>query len=367
MFTQAFKLRLRQYASLYLAWVAVFFVLTGGLHDSLQWYASWMQWDAHWYKQIALEGSVAQAFKALAFPPGYPWLVQSLSILTRADFLLVAMIVGIVTYFVAIVLFVELMCRIFNLTTYAMLFLLCLSSPTGYLVFSAYSEPLFMCMMWGLLFLALVYPHHPHSKMAQCVLLLCLPWVRIVGYAFGAWLLLKRWSALLVMASAALWLAYNDALTGNAFQFVESQHMFFSTGGTMMIDGFWHSVQGLVHFPFDGAHDRWIEYLQMQFLPLMYLGLLTLTSVWFWYQKQPLLAISIGAVLFISHYAPFWRSVVRHDMVILSCVFVPLLYYAERSKNYKIHFGVLLGAMGLGHFILQIAFGILFRHGYWAF
>ncbi len=363
----SFRPRLAKYAALYVVWMLVFFTLTGGFFDP-NWLRSWIQWDAYWYIQIAehwYSPYIQQGFKVFAFPPGYSLLIEAVAWLSPLDFNTTAIVINIVTYFVALVLAVELLSTLLGLTSQVLFFIVTLTAPTSYVIFSVYTDALFMCVLWGILWLAILHPENKKSQLTQIVLLFCLPWIRITGYALLAWLPLGRLIASVALVAAAGWLYLNYYITGNMLFFIEAQKMFFS-GGTM-IDGLRYTLNAFIHLPQHSARSEWIDYLQMAFLPVVYLVFLIAAAAWFLYKKQTLLAVSMLSLLAISHYAPFWRSVVRYDMVLLPCLFAPLFFIAAKRKGGVSSIGVLLGALAMGQFILQIAFAVQFRGGGWGF
>ena len=73
-----------------------------------------------------------------------------------------------------------------------------LSAPAAYFVFTSYSDIVFMLLLWVLLWLALSPSRlRGHGNLiAQSLILLVLPWIRLTGYALASWLLDRKISSL---------------------------------------------------------------------------------------------------------------------------------------------------------------------------
>jgi hypothetical protein len=352
------------YLSIYLAWLILLFISTGGLNDFSAWLTSWSKWDAQWYQQIWQQGYPQDDPRTLVFPPGYPILVGVLSNPLRLDFAKTALIVNVFSFFISCVLAAELLGPLISVPALA-IFCLTLTSPMAYFVFASYSDSVFNLIFWGVLTLAIRKPSSLKSRCLEVVLLFSAPWIRLTGYAFASWLLLRKWSALVVFVSLAGWLSLNFLITGHAFYFLDSQQLFIMRSGHFL-DGLGVAVQGLF-FPshISGLVVGSTDYFQFYFLPVLYLIGLTTTSLWLLYRKQWLMGISILAILFISHNQSFWRSAVRYDWPLL-----PFLYTGVLRLSFfrsAVFAGILLATLALLNLFMQIYFANLFKAGFWAF
>lgn len=359
--------RLWKYAAIYAVWAGILFTLTGGFADSARWLASWMQWDTKWYSQIATIGYKPE-IKALAFPPGYPLFIRTLTDITGSGYNMLGLVTSMVFFFTANVLAVELLSSLFLLTQRMAFFTLALTTPTGYLAFCFYSDPLFMLMIWTLLYLAIKHPDSMKARIIEASLLLVLPWIRIAGYALLSWAVLRRWTAFALLFAMAGWTYLNANITGDAFFFIKAQRLYMMPEG-WALDGLIYSFTGLFHFPVWGTWQPWLDYLQIMLLPMFYLITLAAVGIWFIYKNQPLIGITLLSILAISHYAPFWRSVVRYDMPMMLCLYVPLFYMLTKpnARLSPVSTGIILGAFGMIQLVLQVLFANNFRMGGWAF
>ena len=362
--TRALRGRLVCYSSIYLVWIVLIFYATGGAHGQFSsWLAGWHQWDARWYEQIWREGYPQADPRTLVFPPGYPLMVGSLSKLFSASFLATAVVLNLAAFFLSGVLISEWLARKFGVSAH-LLFVFALSAPTAYFAFTAYSDSLFMLLLWVLLWLALAAPKPRGSRAAaaQCFLLFVLPWMRLTGYALASWLFARRVVALAVLGSLALWLGFNHVIAGNAFYFLRAQELFGMPRGSFF-QGF---ADGLFHLASDWGHPMiWLEF---GFLPLFYLGTLTAAGVWLAKRREGLLALTVFSILLLSYNQGFWRSVVRYDLPLTPVLCLPLLVNAaSRHRIVRYLSGAAFYALTVGQFSLQIYFARAFHAGAWAF
>jgi hypothetical protein len=311
----ASRVRFGFYLSVYLLWILLIFYATGGIHAAGQsWLAGWQQWDAHWYEQIWREGYPATDPRTLVFPPGYPVIVGIISKLFHASFLATAVVLNLAAFFCTAVLVSEWLSRKFVVSSFS-LFVFVLSAPAAYFAFTAYSDVIFMLLLWVLLWIALTTPDTRGGRalIAQSVLLLVLPWIRLTGYALASWLFARRVVALAVLASLALWLEFG-------------------------------------------------------FMPLFYLCALAAAAVWLAKRREGLLALSVLSILLVSYNQGFWRSVVRYDLPVVPVLCLPLLVTAKSETGMMSYISrAAFFALIFGQFTLQIYFARVFHTGGWAF
>jgi hypothetical protein len=360
----ASRARFGFYLSVYLLWILLIFYSTGGTHASGQsWLAGWQRWDAHWYEQIWREGYPAADPRTLVFPPGYPVIVGIISELFRASFLATAIVLNLAAFFCTAVLVSEWLSRKFAVSS-PLLFVFVLSAPAAYFAFTAYSDVVFMLLLWVLLWLALAerVPGGYKSVIAQSLLLFVLPWIRLTGYALASWLLARRIVALAVLASLALWLGFNRMIAGSAFYFLRAQRLFAMPQGNF----FQGLADSLIHVGSDWS--RGTSWLEFGFLPLFYLCALAAAAVWLAKRREGLLALSVVSILLFSYNQGFWRSVVRYDLPLVPVLCLPLLVTAKSWTGVASYVSrAAFYALVLGQFSLQIYFARLFHAGGWAF
>lgn len=366
-----FTQRVWRYAGLYIAWIVLLLYLGGAFHGLASWVESMHRWDALWYQDIAQRGyNEAKNYKTLAFPPVYPLLVGALSRALGIGFDWAAIAINLICYFVAVVLAVELFEKLFALGAPYLLFGLLLTSPTAYFAFSAYSDMLFMCMLWGLMYLLHLHARGKASLCVQAVLLLTLPWVRIAGYAMMVLLLFKKPQVIFVQAAFVGWLWLNYSLTGNMWHFIDIQTSFLLSESLSPWQGAWMAISWAFYIPETARwNPDWIMVILCSFLPVLYFCAITAASIWLWKKDQKMLAAVMMSLLMISHYAVFWRSVVRYDMQMMPCLFVPLLYtvrYSE-SKRAIMWCSMAIGGLATAQLIMQILFTWQFKQSLWAF
>ncbi len=359
-------MRFAVYGSIYLLWTLLVFYATrraGGQGES--WLSGWQHWDARWYEQIWREGYPKADPRTLVFPPGYPFAVGVLSRLFSRSFLATAVTLNLAAFFASAVLISEWFSRKFVISGY-LLFLFVLSAPAAYFAFTAYSDVLFMLLLWVLLWLALraEAPRGHSSAIAQSCLLFVLPWIRLTGYALASWLFARRVAALSVLVSLALWLGLNRVIAGNAFYFVRAQELFAMPQGNF----FEGLADSLVHLGSDWGARHVMIWLEFGFLPLFYLGALAAAAIWLAKMREGLLALTVLSILALSYNQGIWRSVVRYDLPLAPVLCLPLLVMAEGEPRMAAYFArAAFYALILGQFSLQIYFARIFHAGGWAF
>ena len=361
--TAAFNKRLLLYAALYAGWLSLLFVATGGL-DAEHWWMSWIRWDSEQYQEIWARGYAPPDLRLLTHPPGYSLLIGMLSTLTPFGFYMMARLVNIAAYFVSMVVAAELIARLKLTDKPLFLFLLALTFPPGYFVLSGYSDAVYNLLFWATLFIAIVYPEGRRAGIAEFFLLLAGPWVRLTGYAFAAWVLLRRWTAAAVFISLVGWLALNKHITDDAKYFISAQQQYNMPKGNF-IDGARNAYWGIRYF--NGGN--WQELIHYNLLPVVYLVALFASALWFCWKRQPLIGLVMLAVLFLSHNEAVWRAVVRYDWPMAVCMFVPPLYstlHKTPSNPSRRLTYLLLVVAGLLQLALQVHFANVFRQGGYA-
>ncbi len=354
------KRRLFFYLLTYVGWLTALALATGIMDEGFAaWADAWIKWDAHWYARIWQEGYPKADPRTLVFPPGYPALIGSISTLTGLSFHAAALAVNVLAYFAFAVLAAELMAFLWRVPGIAV-FVFSLSAPAAYFVFAAYSDTVFALWMWLLLCVALGFPRSTRAAyLTEAALLLCAPWLRLTGYALAAWLVLKRWTALAVLLSLAGWLALNFVLGGEPLYFLHAQKLFLMPEGNIL-DGVKHTFAGLMNPP----GTDWMSYLQFHLLPALYFAAFIAIGVWACLKKQPLIGVTVLAILVFSHNQSFWRSAVRYDLPLFPVLCVPLLMIRGRGR--LIAHGV-FAAIVLAQLVLQMRFAAIFKAGGWAF
>jgi hypothetical protein len=372
-------LRFVAYLSIFLLWVLLIFFATRGVRGQ-GWLAGWQQWDAHWYEQIWREGYPAADPRTLVFPPGYPLAIGVLSKLFSLSFFTTAVILNLAAFGGTAVLISEWLSQKFLVSPY-LLFVFVISAPAAYFAFTAYSDILFMLLLWVLLWLVALASgvradggyggdrgdrRHRGYKLAiaECCLLFVLPWIRLTGYALASWLLAKRMAALAVLGSLALWLAFNRAIAGSAFYFLHAQELFAMPRGNF----FQGLADSLTHVASDLSAGRFLSWVEFGFLPLFYLVVLTATTIWLAKKREGLLVLSALSILVLSYNQGFWRSVVRYDLPLTPLLCLPLLVTAKSASLTVSYMSqAAFYALILGQFSLQIYFARIFHAGGWAF
>jgi hypothetical protein len=356
---------LRNYIVIYVLWVAALWILTGGLADPSDWLHSWNSWDALWYEKIWNNGYSLAEPMALAFPPAYSLLVGSLSKISSLNFHITSMILNTFAYFMAAVLAAEVLARQFSIPRWV-IFIFTLSSPTSYFIFTSYSDSIFALLLWTTIFAALFYPNSTRARIAEAGLLFTMPWFRLTGYALASWLVLKRWTALVVFLSLAGWFCFNWTLTNQVGQFLNVQKMFSMPEGGVFA-GLEYTLQYLLPIQFPSTSKEFDSWLQFHLLPIVYLVALAATGIWLAYRRQWLLAVTLGSILFMSHNQGFWRSVIRYNLPLMPMLGVALWFLGLRIGRHKVYRSIILTVVIVAQFLLQVYFAELFRNGYWAF
>ncbi len=366
-----FKRRLSIYLALYLAWLLFLFWQTGGFAHPDMWLRQWVErWDAKWYEQIWRIGYPKEDPRTLVFPPGYPTVVGIVSYLANIHFFTAGLIINSFSFGIACVLATECLAQRLRIKSRVLLFAFMLSSPTAYLVFPAYSDPLFTAILWAALYVALLKPFGRYNSLVEMLLLLVMPWVRLTAYGLVSWLLLGRRSALALLCSLAVWMLMNVKIAGHAMYFKEAQHLYNLPRGN-----FFNGFLGAYYWSLDifkkslDSFDLAVGYLQFGFLPLMYFFLLCLVGGWFALKKEWLISITVLSIVAISHNRAFWLSEMRYDLPIMLCLGAPLFYIIQStsSKFIRLFIWVLICAFAIIQLHWQVLFANQMAKGQWAF
>ena len=114
----------------------------------------WMRWDTAWYLKIAASGYAAND-ASIAFMPLYPWLIKGMGFLLGGNLLLGAILISNLAAIIAVILLYELALLEINFKTNAMQSVLALLVfPTGFFLFAAYTESLFLALILAVWLLA---------------------------------------------------------------------------------------------------------------------------------------------------------------------------------------------------------------------
>jgi hypothetical protein len=354
--------RFAVYCSTFVVWVLLIFFATGGLHGS-SWLAAWQQWDARWYEQIWREGYPKADPRTLVFPPGYPLFVGAISKLFSTSFFGTAVILNLAFFLGTAILIAEWLSQKFGIPA-CLLFVFMLSAPAAYFSFTAYSDLIFMFLLWISVWLALGGPRGHEALIGEIALLFVIPWIRLTGYALASWLLARRTAALAVLASLGVWLAFNRLVAGSSLYFLHAQQLFAMPRGNFL-SGLADSLFQLVYSFTKRGITIWLEF---GFLPLFYLIALISAGIWLVKRREGLLAITLLSILAISYNQSVWRSVVRYDLPLTPVLCLPLLMAGKsrsRAIGYCSH--AIFWALTVSQFALQIYFARLFHSGGWAF
>lgn len=377
------------YFILFLLWVVMIWLATHSLtinewNFSLTWLNDWKRWDAEWYERIWSDGYTRDR-RALAFPPGFPWLAGSFSLLTSIPFHRASTLVNLAAYFAAGVIATETLNERFKLSR-ASIFTFFLASPTGYFAFAPYSDAVFMTLFWIAIRLGLQRPSHLSwkEKILAGMTFFIMPWMRITSYSLISWVLLRRWYTLSLLVSFGCWMGLNATIAEDPLYFLDAQKVFAMPEGNL-IDGLRSATSNFI--PSKESLQEPTPWLQFHFLPLILLGLILATAVWLAFKREWLLALTLISVAAFSHNQAFWRSVLRYDLPLWVFLTLPLLTPSgdtpsqSHSQNSRrdtlsalLHVPsgrrIVMASywfLVLAGFLLQVYFARLFRSGLWAF
>lgn len=382
-------------------WLAIIFVFTDGAQlPFLTWLEGFYQWDARWYGTIANDGHgfLAQTY---VFPPFYGWLLGRLTDVLHfvsngvglklnwpEALYLTAFLFGTTMFAFANTLFVFFSERRWNLAR-PRLWAIAVSNPVGYFALIAYSDMFFfVLMLLAMLLILWTSPRRELWKLPELSkqkrwaieaglvsLLIMTPWVRLTGFAFAAWALLKRREVLATFLSLGAFLLYYWIRTDNPFFFLLAQQVFQMPEGGF-IEGLSTSlgiIGHLIRGDIPETTDVRLYTLNFGILPIFCLATSLGFTAWLLRRREFEWALIVMAITAISHNQAFWRSTVRYTMP-----FFPFFYWmliaprmqarperVSKAKTFALQ--ALLGiAIGLS-LMLQLFYGRLFRSGGWAF
>jgi hypothetical protein len=222
---------------------------------------------------------------------------------------------------------------------------------------------MFAALMWYVIASELSAPQSRVKRYASSLLIVAAPWIRLTGYFFLAWLILKKWKYSLVLFSLGCWLLLNTYIAGDPLYFLKAQQLFLMSEGGI-IKGFTASLKAVAGIGQQKISMLWI---QCYLLPLGYFLVLIATGIWLSIKRQWLLAIALFAVLLMSHNQSFWRSAVRYDLSLIPMIAVPLLVWAGSHRTMKrLSLAAFIGMIGF-QFYCQYRFHLIFHAGGWAF
>lgn len=364
--------RLGVLVALTAVWAALLYVATGG-GPLADWLEGWARWDAHWYRRIATEG-YGQEPASLAFPPGYPWLVQSLAWLFSAPFFLVGSLTSLVSLLLAGLALGAWAKRDFDVPG-PLVYAFWLCGPAAYFALAPYSDLLFCALLFPALYWLSAERLERHEQVLLWLALALLPFVRITAFALFALLLLRRWAVLAMLPGVAVFVWLNAQVAGHPLHFLAVQSQFLMPDGHLL-DGLRGAWNGLGRIPPVEKQADFLYWLQFHAVPLGG-GLLILATLgWLAWRRAWVAVLALGAIFLMSHNQGFWRSVVRYDLVLWPFVALPPLV-ALRARLHRWDgqgwpLGALALAIGLGALmmlglLLQLRFAGVFHRGGWGF
>lgn len=361
-------LRMPVYVGIYAVWGLWLSWWTGAFNGFKPWLNDWFRWDAEWYYRLSKTAYGADA-AAMAFPPGYSWLIGGLANATSKPFVFVALIVNLIAFGFAGVVAAECFRKQWRVP-WLMSFLFYLASPVAYFVFSPYPDVLFLAIFWPALFLALQDPKTLSlpGKLLAAVLVFCSPWVRFAGFALGVWIFFRRWFVATLVLALSLVLFMNYRAQGDAFHFVKAQENFSMAEG-WSIFGFrfhWHE---LFLMPRPWLVQDFASWFLATPLPWISTFLLFVSLIWFAKRKEWIVVATILAMMVFSRHQTYWRSLLRLDLPLMPLMAVPWLSYWSGPGKILKRYGALFvyGALLLSGFVLQAIFASTMHNGGWTF
>lgn len=353
-------------------WFFTLFFFTHGDHGLRAWISEWHHWDAEWYEKIWLYGYASDP-RMLVFPPGYSYIIGSLSWIFGSTSL-AAFSINILCLFIAGYFLSRFLAERYEVSFYLVLIFF-YSLPLNYYAFCVYSDSVFL-LLFALAVIGATDRSKDESrtqKLATAALLFFLPLIRLAAYPLAVWLLFRRWSAAVIFFTLGAWLFINYQITGDALHFIQAQSDFKMPEGGFLtgLNEVMRTVSSLPHFArgdSSGEHGEIYFWFQVGWLPLLSMVTLTLTALWYARRHEYLLATTIIVMLLFSRNQAFWRSVFRYDWPLMIFAAAPLL--ARINSNSKFfRLGQTLAFWGLVvlGFALQLIFAPRLHSGAWAF
>ncbi len=381
----------------HLSWLVFIFICTDGFAVS---FASWLerfnQWDVRWYSSIAMDGHglLPQTY---AFPPLHAWILGRVTyaifdgaralgfeLTWMRVFYPVSLVLGLTYFALANTVFVVLAERRWKIRRWR-LWLIAVANPVGYFALTAYSDALFFLIAALALLLAtwtserrdqwqlpeLSKRHLTYAKIGLTGLLFAAPWIRLTGFAFALWIILKRREVIATFLSLVTYLTYMGLRTGDPLFFINVQQAFDMPNGTV-VTGFLLSLDILKTF-FSGEAYQGGDFLvyAMNFgFFAMVVFLLSIALVrWLSKRHEYCWALAVLAITIVSHNQAFWRSTVRYALPLYPMFFWMLIASSETPRTrLREQIGTTLAAIAVGlSLAIQVYYCRLFRMGEWAF
>jgi hypothetical protein len=376
-------------------WCIFLFGFTEGLDlPFATWLDRFYQWDARWYGTMALDGHgfLPQTY---VFPPLNGWVLGRLTDIAFficgffqdkpswvSCFYAVALLFGVTCFAIANTVLVGLAehrWKINRLRLWAFV----VANPMGYFAFTAYSDMFFFvlfaftitlvlwtsprCENWGLH--ALNARGRALAQASLVVLFFVTPWVRLTGFSFAVWILLRRKEVLATFASLGLFLTYYWMRTDNPFFFLLAQKAFMMPDG-----GFFMGLTKALRVCgalFDGTAFLGGEFLLYTFnfgiLPVLAFLLSLSLIIWLARRREFEWSLVVLAIVAISHNQAFWRSTVRYMLPFYPLFFWMLWESIPSSKRRNVIRQILTGLLVGASLTLQVIYARLFHSGAWAF
>ncbi len=335
--------------AVYFIWFLYLFFFAEQFPSLINWFKSTEHWDVLHFEKMWKGGYLGNHVN-LGAAPGFAYLTGFISDVSGIHFTIIGGILSLLGFFIGSV------CASLVLSeklkvNYLWIFIWTLSMPAAFYAFIPYSDGLFFGLFW--LFLWSL----DQRPVAKYLLLLSMPFFRIVAFALLSWVVLRKYYVLILILPLSLWLLANQIVGGSPFYFQEVQKIFGMPEGHFG-NGLRQALSSL-----NQTHDLnyWISF---SVLPLLLLLLLFISGIWFWVKRERLLALTIFSILLMSHNQAFWRSVVRYDLVLYPFLGGMILNLAIRYR--KAGYPVFLAFVVAG-FYLQVSYSNLFHRGQWAF
>lgn len=355
------------------AWVMLLYAVTGG-GAITPWVEGWGRWDAHLYLRIWQQGYGADP-ALTAFPPGFAWLSGALAAVLPLSFFGAGSVISLVSLVMAGSVLAAMVKRDFGVPgTWVFAFWLC--GPATYFALAPYSDLLFCALLFSAWYWLTAPALTRSEQLLLIAVLFALPLVRITGLALLVLLLLRRWQTLALLPGFGVFLWLNHQTTGNAFHFLAVQSQFLMPDGHVL-DGLRRASNGLLPAPPVESTVPFLQWLQLKAVPMAQLLLLALTAGWLAWRRHGVLALSLIAIVLMSHNQGFWRSVVRYNLVLWPLVALPILDWIGLRLNRPLaragfRHDILIAAAALGALmmlglLLQLRFAAVFHRGGWGF
>ncbi|MBX3063752.1 MAG: hypothetical protein KF726_12295 [Anaerolineae bacterium] len=295
----------------------------------------WKRWDTAWYGKIAMTGYRADT--AIVFPPLYPVLMRLAAPFLSNDYVLAGVVISNICCMIAFILLFKLIRLEFqadgkNSGLATRTLLLMAAFPTGYYLFAAYTESVFLVFVLGAWLSALNRRWWLAGILAALAALtrlqgavLCLPlfWIAYVQQRDLAprnrEALLRGWLARIpaVIGAPVAMLGYLGYLAINNFGTLEAAYA-----------KEWQLYTRLPFEAFQAFIDRAIHGKTLPFendnaLALLFLLITGLIVLW---RLRPAYSLYVGAslgmILLRYHTGPQFESMIRYALMFFPCFIV---------------------------------------------